>query len=146
MGVHQQIDSYIDDQAPAKREELRDLHQRILEISPVAKLWFLDGVDDNGKVVSNPNIGYGTQTLRYANEESRAFYKIGLSANTSGLSVYVMGLEDKTYLARIYGSRLGKAKITGYCIRFRSVKDIDLGVLEEVVTDALGQEPVGASA
>jgi hypothetical protein len=146
MSVHEQIDRYIDDQSPPKREELRGLHQRILEISPGAKVWFLDGVDDNGKVVSNPNIGYGTQTLRYANGESRAFYKIGLSANTSGLSVYVMGLEDKTYLVQTYGSRLGKAKITGYCIRFRSVKDVDLGVLEEVVADALGLEAAGASA
>jgi hypothetical protein len=144
MSVHEQIDSYIDDQSPAKREELRDLHQRILEIWPGAKLWFLDGLDDNGKVVSNPNIGYGTQTLRYANGDSRAFYKVGLSANTSGLSVYVMGLKDKTYLAQTYGSRLGKAKITGYCIRFRSVKDVDLGVLVEVVADALGQDAVGA--
>jgi hypothetical protein len=137
MDVRERIDRYIDDQPPAKREELRDLHQRILAISPEARLWFLDGRNDDGKVVSNPNIGYGAETLGYADGGTRAFYKVGLSANTSGLSVYVMGLEDKTYLAETYGSRLGKAKITGYCIRFRSVKDVDLGVLEEVVADAM---------
>ena len=107
---------------------MRDLHRRILEISPDAKLWFLDGRNDDGKVVSNPNIGYGSETLSYATGDTRAFYKIGLSANTSGISVYVMGLKDKHYLSETYGSRLGKAKITGYCIRFKSVKDIDLGV------------------
>jgi hypothetical protein len=138
MSVREQIDSYIDAQSPAKREELRDLHRRILEISPHAKLWFLDGRDDNGKVVSNPNIGYGAETLTYAAGNSRAFYKIGLSANTSGLSVYVMGLKDRTYLSQTYGSRLGKAKVTGYCISFKSTKDVDLGVLEEVVADVLG--------
>jgi hypothetical protein len=138
MSVREQIDRYIADQSAAKSAELRDLHRRILEISPDAKLWFLDGRNDDGKVVSNPNIGYGSQTLNYANGESRAFYKIGLSANTSGLSVYVMGLKDKTYLSRTYGPRLGKAKITGYCISFKSVRDVDLGVLEAVVADALG--------
>jgi hypothetical protein len=138
MSVRAQIDSYIDDQSPAKREELRDLHRRILEISPDAKLWFLDGRNDDGKVVSNPNIGYGSETLSYADGGSRAFYKVGLSANTSGLSVYVMGLKDKTYLSQTYGSRLGKAKVTGYCISFKSVKDVDLSVLEAVVADALG--------
>lgn len=138
MSVQEQIDRYIDDQAPAKREDLRDLHRRILAISPGAQLWFLDGRNDAGKIVSNPNIGYGTTTLDYANGESRAFYKIGLSANTSGLSVYVMDLKDKTYLSQTYGARLGKAKVTGYCISFRSVKDVDVGVLEEVVADALG--------
>jgi hypothetical protein len=146
MSVREQIDRYIGDQSPAKSEELRDLHRRILELSPDAKLWFLDGRDANGKVVSNPNIGYGSATLTYASGDSRAFYKVGLSANTAGLSVYVMGLKDKTYLSETYGSRLGKAKITGYCIRFRSVKDVDLGVLEEVVADAMGAGSAGASS
>jgi hypothetical protein len=146
MSVLEQIDRYIGDQSPAKREELQDLHRRILEISPDARLWFLDGRNDDGKVVSNPNIGYGSETLSYATGESRAFYKIGLSANTSGLSVYVMGLKDKTYLSQTYGARLGKAKITGYCIRFRSLKDVDLGVLEEVVATAMAPAPAGASS
>ena len=145
MSVREQIDRYIGDQSPAKSEELRDLHRRILQISPDAELWFLDGRNDDGKVVSNPNIGYGSQTLSYANGDSRAFYRIGLSANTSGLSIYVMGLKDKKYLSETYGSRLGKAKVTGYCISFRSVKDVDIGVLEEVVADALGSGVAGGS-
>jgi hypothetical protein len=138
MNVREQIDGYIADQPPAKREELRDLHWRILAMSPGVRLWFLDGRNDDGKVVSNPNIGYGAQAIRYANGTSKDFYKIGLSANTSGISLYVMGLEDKTYLSRTYGVRLGKAKVTGYCIRFKSIQDVDLGVLEEVVADAIG--------
>jgi len=137
MDVREQIDGYIDGQSQAKREELRDLHRRIQAISPDAELWFLDGRNAEGKVVSNPNIGYGAATLRYADGDTRDFYKIGLSANTSGLSLYIMGLEDKTYLSKTYGARLGKAKVTGYCISFRSVKDVDLDVLEEVVADAL---------
>ncbi len=141
MSLRAQIDKYIGGQSPAKSEELRDLHRRILAISPGAKLWFMDGKNDAGKVVSNPNIGYGEATLSYADGSSRAFYRIGLSANTSGLSVYVMGLEDKSHLSETYGSRLGKAKITGYCIRFKSTKEVDLGVLEEVFSDAMGQRP-----
>ena len=137
MSVREQIDRYIGDQSPAKCEELRDLHRRILAISPGTKLWFLDGRNDDGKVVSNPNIGYGLETLHYADGNSKAFYKIGLSANTSGISVYVMGLKNKSFLSETYGSRLGKAKITGYCIKFKSIKDVDLGVLAEVVADAL---------
>ena len=144
MSVHEQIDRYIGDQSPAKSEELRDLHRRILAISPDTELWFLDGRNDDGKVVSNPNIGYGAETLTYAGGDSRRFYKIGLSANTHGISVYVMGLKDKKYLSETYGSRLGKAKVTGYCIRFKSVKDVDLAVLEELVVDAIGPGSTGA--
>lgn len=146
MSVHEQIDRYIADQSPEKSADLRDLHRRILTISPDAKLWFLDGRNEDGKVVSNPNIGYGSATLDYAGGDSREFYKIGLSANTSGLSVYVMGLKDKRYLIETYGSRLGKAKVTGYCIRFKSVRDVDLGVLEEIIADAMGPASAGASS
>ncbi len=146
MTVREQIDRYIDDQPPAKREELRDLHRRILAISPDAQLWYLEGRDATGKIVSNPNIGYGAETLSYANGDSRVFYKLGLCATKSGLSVYVMGLKDKAHLAETYGARLGKAKVTGYCISFRSVKDVDLGVLEELVADALGPASAGASS
>ncbi len=98
MSVREQIDAYIRDQAPAKSEGLLDLHRRILAMSPDADLWFLDGRNDEGKIVSNPSIGYGSETLNYADGKSREFYKLGLSANTSGISLYVMGLNDKTYL------------------------------------------------
>ena len=139
MDVREQIDRHISGLPPAKSAELRDLHQRILRISPDVRLWFLDGRNDDGKVVTNPDIGYGSETLRYADGGSRAFYKIGLSATASGLSLYVMGLEDKAWLAETYGSRIGKAKVTGYCIRFRSTTDLDLDVFDEVVADALGR-------
>lgn len=137
MTMQAQIDRYIADQPPRKAGEMQDLHRRILGISPDCRLWFLDGRNSEGKIVTNPNIGYGLQTREYAGGERRDFYRIGLSANTAGISVYVIGLDDKTYLTRTYGARLGKAKITGYCIKFKSTKDVDMGVLEEIVADGL---------
>jgi hypothetical protein len=103
VSVREQIDRYINDQSWSKSEDLRELDRRILRISPEAQLWFLDGKNTEGKVVSNPNIGYGLETLSYASGETRAFYKVGLSANTSGISVYVMGLKDKKHLSETYG-------------------------------------------
>lgn len=99
MSVHEQIEAYLAGQPPAKSEDLRDLHRRFLAMSPGAQLRFLDGRNEAGKVVSNPNIGYGSQTIAYADGDTRDFYKMGLSANTSGISVYVIGLKDKAYLA-----------------------------------------------
>jgi hypothetical protein len=139
MGVQDEIESYIADQPAPKAAELRDLHRLILTTAPDSELWFLDGRNSDGKVVTNPNIGYGRQTTGYAGGETRDFYRVGLSANTAGISVYIMGLPDKTHLARTYGARLGKAKVTGYCIKFRSARDIDLGVFEEIVADAMGR-------
>ena len=138
MNTQAQIDGYIAGLDPAKGAALRDLHRRVLGVAPDCKLWFLDGRDDTGKVVTNPNIGYGAYEIRYANGETKAFYRVGLSANTTGISVYVMGIADKTYLPETYGARIGKAKVTGYCIKFKSLADIDLAVLEEIIAERLG--------
>jgi hypothetical protein len=133
MTVDAQIQAYIDIQPEPQRGELQDLHRRIVRLSPESRLWFLDGKDQSGKTVSNPNIGYGAQVMNYAGGQSRDFYRVGLSANTTGISVYIMGIADKTYLARTYGPTLGKASITGYCIKFRRLADIDLAVLEDAI-------------
>ena len=128
--IDSQIEAYIAAQPEPKRSDMKTLHGLILGLMPGCRLWFLDGKDDDGKIVSNPNIGYGLHTLKYADGKTRDFYKIGLSANTGGLSVYIMGIEDKTYLAKTYGPTLGKANVTGYCIRFKALKDIDIDVLQ----------------
>lgn len=133
MTTEEQIENYIADQPEPKRDEMRELHQLILRASPGCKLWFLDGRNEDGKIVSNPNIGYGFQTIKYAGGKTREFYRIGLSANTAGISIYVIGIEDKDYLSRTYSEKLGKAKVTGYCIKFKAVKDIDLSIIEEII-------------
>lgn len=138
MSIAAQINAYIASQPEAKRTDMELLHQRIMGLQPGCDLWFLDGRNDEGKVVSNPNIGYGSLQLSYADGSSRAFYRVGLSANTTGISVYIMGLEDKTYLATTYGPTLGKASVTGYCIKFKTLASINLEVLLSVIHYGLG--------
>lgn len=133
MKVQEQIKAYITSQPEPKCGEMLALHQHILQVLPKCKLWFLDGKDDKGKVVSNPNIGYGSYSIKYADGTTRAFYQTGLSANTTGISVYVMGIKDKTYLPKTYGKKLGKASVTGYCIKFKTIKDIDIDILEQAI-------------
>jgi len=133
MKVQEQINEYITSQPEPKRGEMQELHQHILQALPKTKLWFLDGKDDKGKIVSNPNIGYGSYNIKYADGTTKEFYQIGLSANTTGISVYIMGIKDKTYLAQTYGKKLGKASVTGYCIKFKTIKDIDMDILEQAI-------------
>jgi hypothetical protein len=133
MNVKEQIKEYISTQPESKRSEMEALHKSILQVLPKCKLWFLDGRDDKGKIVANPNIGYGFYNIKYADETTREFYQIGLSANTTGISVYIMGIKDKTYLPQTYGKKLGKASVTGYCIKFKTLKDINIDILEAAI-------------
>ncbi|MBK8484430.1 MAG: DUF1801 domain-containing protein [Saprospiraceae bacterium] len=139
MNIQEQIKKYIDGQAEPKRADIEALHKRILQALPNCKLWFLDGKDDKGKIVSNPNIGYGIQTIKYADGKTKEFYQIGISANTTGISVYIMGIEDKKYLPETYGKKIGKASVTGYCIKFKTLKDISIDTLEAAILDGVKQ-------
>jgi hypothetical protein len=133
MDVQEQINKYFDSQPESKRSEMQELHCIILALIPACKLWFLDGKDSEGKTVSNPNIGYGFYTIKYADGTTKEFYQIGLSANTTGISVYIMGIKDKKYLAQTYGKEIGKASVSGYCIKFKTIKDINIDILEAAI-------------
>lgn len=137
MAILQQINSYIASLPETKQHDLHELHKMILKLKPDAKLWFLDGKNEEGKVVSNPNIGYGSQVMKYAGGKTKEFYRIGLSANTNGISVYIMGIEDKTYLPSTYGKTIGKASVTGYCIKFKSLNVINAEVLKAAIKEGL---------
>jgi len=142
MNLQEQIKEYIASQPEPKRSEMQQLHQFILALMPTCKLWFLDGKDEKGKTVSNPNIGYGSQTMKHANGKTREFYQIGISANTTGISVYIMGVNDKKYLAQTFGRDLGKASVTGYCIKFKTLTDIKIDVLKAALQYGIEQTSI----
>jgi hypothetical protein len=135
MKVQEQIKNYINSQPEPKRSDMDSLHRTILQTMPGCKLWFLDGKNSENKTVSNPNIGYGTYTIKYADGTNREFYQIGMSANTTGISVYILGIDDKTYLAQKYGKKLGKASVSGYCIKFKTLNDINIDILQAAIRD-----------
>jgi len=133
MDIKEQIDQYIASQSEPKRTDIEELHRHILQVMPGCKLWFDDGKNAENKTVTNPTIGYGMQTIKYANGNTREFFQIGISANKTGISVYILGIEDKTYLTQTYAKDLGKASVTGYCIKFKKLKDINLSILEAAI-------------
>jgi hypothetical protein len=109
---------------------------------PTRKLWFIDGQDEKGKTVSNPNIGYGSQTIKYANGKTKEFYQIGMSANTTGISIYIMGINDKMYLTQAFAQQLGRASVTGYCIKFKTLTDIKIDVLKAAIQYGIEQTSI----
>ncbi|MBK7468193.1 MAG: DUF1801 domain-containing protein [Saprospiraceae bacterium] len=142
MKIEDQIISYIESQSEIKKADMFTLHKLIMDIMPNCKLWFLDGKNEDNKIVSNPNIGYGNYTIKYADGKTKQFYQVGISANTTGISVYLFGIDDKTYLAQTFGKKLGKANVTGYCIKFKTLKDINSDILEEAIRFVVDQRKI----
>jgi len=137
MNTQQLARDYIASLPPQRSSDMEDLHKMIMQLMPKCKQWFLDGKNSEGKVVSNPNIGYGSYNIKYADGSHKEFYQVGLSANTTGISVYIMGIDDKKYLPANYSSSIGKASVTGYCIKFRSLKDINTNILAAAILDGV---------
>ncbi|WFB69783.1 DUF1801 domain-containing protein [Chryseobacterium sp. WX] len=137
MTIQEQIQGYINSQPELKRNDMQELHNIIVELIPECQLWFLDGKNSENKTVSNPNIGYGSYTMQYADGKTRDFYQIGMSANTTGISIYIMNIGDKAYLAKTYGDKIGKASVTGYCIKFKTLKDINIEILKATILNGL---------
>jgi hypothetical protein len=117
MNVPKQIAELITSQPEPKRGDMQALHERILHELSGCRLWFDNGKNEENVAVTNPTIGYGFQILKYADGKTREFFQIGLSANKTGFSVYILGIKDKTYLPTTYGKAIGKATVTGYCIK-----------------------------
>jgi len=133
MNVKEQIKKYIAGQPEPKRRDMQELHRLTLQMLPGCKLWFFDGKNSEDKTVANPTIGYGFHTIKYANGTTRDFFQIGMSANKTGISIYILGIKDKTYLARTYGKKLGKASVSGYCIKFKTLQDVNIDTLEAAI-------------
>ena len=133
MNVQEQISKHISDLPGPKSSDMLRLHQLMLQVLPGCQLWFDDGKSSDGKVINNPTIGYGLHTIQYADGRSREVFQIGISGNTTGISVYILGIKDKTFLAKTCGKQLGKAKVTGYCIKFKTLNDINIDILESAI-------------
>ena len=88
-------------------------------------------------MITNPNIGYGNLQLQYKDGSSKPFYQEGITAHSSGYSIYLMGLPNKHYLASTYGKKIGNASISSYCIKFKSIKEVDIAVLKRAILDVL---------
>lgn len=116
-----------------KSADLSRLYQLILDEMKGEELLFFDGKNEQGKVIANPTIGLGQCRLTYSDGSFQNTFRLGISANNTGLSIHILGLKDKKFLVDFLGTRLGKAKITGYAIRFGKMKDLDEVVLRGLV-------------
>jgi hypothetical protein len=133
MSVKEDIKAYIEGLPEEKSKEIQTLHKRALKALPKCKLWYSDGKNEKGKLVTNPSIGYGSYIIKYANGTEREFFQVGIGSNATGVSVHILGIKDKTALIKNFAKKIGKAKVTGYCVNFKSINDIDVDVLMEAI-------------
>jgi hypothetical protein len=74
-------------------------------------------------------VGFGTYELKYADGRTADWPLIGFSPRKQDLTLYVGRGVDGTLL-----KALGKHKLSGGCLYIKRLSDVDLAVLEKVVS------------
>lgn len=97
---------------------------------------FHDEKNEHSKQVSNPTYGFGSFEHTYAKGEVKIHFQIGVAATSSGISFYLLGIRGKLNLPHLCVG-LGKAKVTGYCIRFKNFAELDQQILKKVLSETL---------
>lgn len=133
VGTEIQIEKHFAQLEEAKSNELQLLHNFIVRLNPTCKLWFDNGINEEGKVVTNPTIGYGQLTLHYAKGDTKDFFQIGICATTSGISIYLIGIKDKNILKETFARSIGKATITGYRVKYKLLSELNPESLTKLI-------------
>jgi hypothetical protein len=81
-------------------------------------------------------IGYGDYSYQRSSGDTVEWFIVGLAQQKHYISVYVNAFDEDGYLVEKYADRLGKAKIGASSISFRSLDDIDVEVLLDLVEKA----------
>lgn len=75
-------------------------------------------------------IGFGTYHYRYASGHEGDMCRVGFSPRSANLVLYVGGFPEYEALL----ARLGKHKTSKACLYINKLADVDLSVLEEIVS------------
>ena len=132
--VESSPDDYIASQDPDIRAVLEKLHTLIKTALLDRDSCMWEGVFWGGS--EQQIIGYGNYAYQRSDKKQVQWFTVGLTRQKNYFSVYVNAVEEKKYLAEIYGPRLGKVKTGKSSISFRNLSDVNLDVLSEMIEHA----------
>ena len=118
-------EEYIDSVSDLHRADIEKLHSLIKKTVPNLKAHICSGM-----------LGYGEYHYRYASGREGDWALILLASQKNYISVYICAQENGEYVAENYKDKLPKTSIGKSCIRFKSIADIDLSILAEMIKKA----------
>lgn len=98
---------------------------------------FREVTGESGSMWGDSIVGFGSTKIRYADGSELEWPKIGFSPRKNYLALYIM--EDKSSVTDLL-PRLGKHKSTKACIYINKMKDIDSGVLKQILKRAFDEK------
>jgi len=108
-----------------RKEAILFLHRFIQKAAPKFKPYFAYNM-----------LGYGKFKYRNHKKEMMDWPIVALASQKHYISVYVCAVERGEYLAEKYKKKLGKVSVGKSCIRFKTLAQVDLPALKDVLRKA----------
>ena len=115
-------------------DTMRALDELITEAMPGRRRALYEGTFWGG--TEQQIIGYGHIVQPRPKGEDVHWFLVGLARQKDHYSLYVNAVDGGKYLGQQYKGRLGKVRLGSASIGFKSLEDVDLGVLEELMRRA----------
>lgn len=117
--VEQYIDSITDENVREDAKVIANLMQHISGETP--------------QLYGYGTIGYGVYRYAYESGRKGEAHTLAFYPRKGKITLYLM---DGTARYAALLAKLGKHTITGYCVYFKSLKDIDISVLEAIIQES----------
>ncbi len=114
-------EEYVAQVEEPKRSEINQLRSLIQEVLPEFEPCMISGF-----------IGFGQFHYKGKSCEGE-WFRVGLSANKTGISIYICAGDANGYFPEQARDRIGKASVGRSCIRFKKLSDINMDVIRELL-------------
>jgi uncharacterized protein YdhG (YjbR/CyaY superfamily) len=105
-----------------RRKEIQELHELIMKVAPKLEPHIVVGM-----------IGYGS--YHYIGKSGREgdWPPVSLASQKNYISLYVSCIVDGKYVTETFKSKLPKADIGKSCVRFKTLADVDVDTLKDLI-------------
>lgn len=128
------VDTWLETLEDERAVEIRQLDALISDVFAddsrvlwVGKFW--GGTDQT-------IIGYGDLVQPRSKGEDVHWFVVGFALQKANISIYVNAVKDGKYLGQAYGKSLGKVKLGSASIGFKTLADLDLDLLRQMLGEA----------
>lgn len=128
------ISEFIESLEADSAKQIEQIHKRISKVMPNEPTVMWEGVFWGGS--DQRIIGYGELSYTNSKKEQVEWFMVGLAQQKNYITVFVSATDGKQYITEKYKGKLGKAKIGKSTVSFKSVDDIDLDKLVELLKEA----------
>lgn len=128
------VDVFLDSLPEEARDDMKDLDASFSNVMDGLDRVLFEGTFWGGS--EQEIIGYGAGDFTRPNGTSVDWFMVGLALQKNYISVYINAVEDRQYLSEKYGKEIGKVKVGKSSLSFKTIEDIDLDKLTELVGKA----------